>query len=152
MVFPMEEQLGKRQSGRPGPAILPPWHRQLLCHQEGGLLRHTGQEEHDEQDTLHRLHWDTCQALLCLAKFHSRGLLASAHLGLTAEKGMHVFRGPPRLAEHSWKLLMDPCPENFVLVYKASQYPKMKFQWVWVEGERESSSLGFLSTEALAET
>lgn len=114
-----------------------------------GFVRHTGQEEHDEQDTLHRLHWDTCQALL--GEFHSRGLLASAHLALTAQKGMHVLRGPPRLAKHSWKLITDPCPENFVLVYEASQYPNTKFQWVWVEGKRESS-LGFLSTETLALT
>lgn len=65
---------------------------------------------------------------------------------------MHVFRGPPRLAKYSWKLVMDPCPENFVPAYEASQYPKTKFQWVRVEGKRESTSLGFLSTESLAVT
>lgn len=65
---------------------------------------------------------------------------------------MHIFRGPPRLAKYSWKLVMDPCPENFVPAYEASQYPKTKFQRVRVEGKRESTSLGFLSTESLAVT
>lgn len=65
---------------------------------------------------------------------------------------MHVLRGPPRLAKHSWKLVMDPCPENFVPAYKASQYSKTKFQWVWVESKRESTSLGFLNTDTLAVT
>ena len=65
---------------------------------------------------------------------------------------MHVFRGPPRLAKHSWKLVMDPCPENFMPAYEAFQYPTTKFQRVRVEGKREIASLGFLSTETLAVT
>jgi len=46
---------------------------------KGFLLSCTGREERDEQDTLDRLHSDVCQVLLCPDKFHSRGLLASAH-------------------------------------------------------------------------
>lgn len=42
-----------------------------------------------------------CQVLSCLGKLHSGALLASAHLELRAEKGIHVFRGPPRLAKHN---------------------------------------------------
>lgn len=48
--------------------------------------------------------------------------------------------------------MMDPCPENFVPAYEASQHPKKKFQWVWVECKGKSASLGFLSTEILTVT
>lgn len=118
---------------------------------QGFLLSHRGQEERDEQDTLDRLHSDVCQVLLCPDKFHSRGLLASAQLENSTEGHARLQRST-QACKTQLEAWMDPCPENFMPAYEASQYPETKFQWVWVEGKRESASLGFLSTETLAVT